>query len=151
MCKLLCESFYETYSGPGWYLKKSDNVNIFWTLNLVLPLLGYPTLNGGVAPSWCAFRCQVQCRLTTRYVISTALIDCIDAFVCTCIKCVKILLLLFFMLHTHQILSKWNGAHKFGIPTNIQGINCLSPLPSPQQPFTKSTTTAFLSFIANLK
>ena len=52
-------------------IKKSDNVNIFWTPNLVLPLLGYPTLNGGVASSLYAFRCQVQCRLTTRYVIST--------------------------------------------------------------------------------
>ena len=32
---------------------------------------------------------------------------------------------LFLMLHTHQILSKWNEEHKFGIPTAILGINCL--------------------------
>ena len=134
-----------------WLLsKKGDNVNIFWTLNLVLTLLGYPNLNGGVAPSLCAFRCQVKGRLTTRYIISTTLIDCIYAFVCTCIKWVEILLL--FILYVTHPVKFW--ANEMG-DTNLGFLQPykeptvfakeISLLPSPQQHFTKYTTTAFLS------
>ena len=151
MCKLLCESLNETYSGPGCYLKKWQRQHLLdtqsrsslvglsnferWCSSLLV-CLSLPSSRPSYYPLCNIYNVKLLHNLRFRVYMHK--------------MCQNITFIIFYVTHPIKFWANEMGDTNFGFlqpykESTVFAIE-ISLLPSPQQPFTKSTTTAFLSW-----